>query len=107
MFFGFPADVVATNHIFGNVYLQYDGNLEVTRSLRFGNNSMDKINLPIPGQDGPASYDNRVVLFEKKDGRHFRVHVGGANEQLLWLAKSKQQGLVFEMAGGRKFGFFS
>lgn len=107
VYFGFPAKVVAPKFIFGNVFLQFAGQPEVERSVRFGNNSMDKINLPIPGQEGPVSYDNSVILFERKSPGRFRMRLGSLADRRLWRRKSQEQGLVFEMAGGRAFGFFS
>jgi len=107
VYFGFPAKVVPPKFIFGNVFLRFAGQPEVERSVRFGNNSMDKINLPIPGQEGPPSYDNSVILFERKAPGRFRMRLGSRADQKMWRRKSEEQGLVFEMAGGRAFGFFS
>src|SRR5581483_10115396 len=81
VFFGFPADDVPRNTIFGNVVIVCDGYDPVVRSMRFGNNMMDKINLPVPGQHGPGTYDHSFLLFEKigpeRQGRHvFRLRLG-------------------------------
>lgn len=65
VFFGFPPGKVARNHIFGYIDIRAIGHSYVTRSIRFGNNEMDKINLPIPGADGPDSYDNAYLIFER------------------------------------------
>lgn len=107
VYFGFSAEVVPPNFIFGNVFLQAVGHPQVERSVRFGNNSMDKINLPIPGQEGPPNYDNSVILFERTGPRRFRIRLGNTSQQRAWRVKSEKQGLVFTMAGGRAFGFFS
>ena len=107
VYFGFSAEVVPPKSIFGNLSLQFVGHPKVERSARFGNNSMDKINLPIPGQEGPSSYDNSVILFERTGPRRFRMRLGNRSERRAWRVRSEEQGLVFEMAGGRAFGFFS
>lgn len=107
VFFGFSAEVVLPKFIFGNVFLQFVGQPEVERSVRFGNNSMDKINLPIPSQEGPSSYDNSVILFERRGNRRFRMRLGNRDDREEWRRKSEKQGLVFKMSGGRAFGFFS
>lgn len=107
VYFGFSAEVVPPKSIFGNVSLQFVGQPEVERSVRFGNNSMDKINLPIPGQEGPRTYDNSVILFERRGPGRFRMRLGNRSDREAWRKKSQAQGLVFEMAGGRTFGFFS
>lgn len=43
----------------GSVRIRY-GTHDAIRNVRFGNNQMDKLDLPIPGTDGPASYENTV-----------------------------------------------
>lgn len=107
VYFGFAADAVPQNSIFGDVALQFEGYPVVERSMRFGNNSMDKINLPIPGQDGPDTYDNAVVRFERVGHRRFRICLGSKVEQRRWRKYAEDQGLLFELAGGRRFGFYS
>jgi hypothetical protein len=106
VYFGFSAKVVPPKSILGKVLLQFVGHPEVEMTVKFGNNSMDKINLPIPGQEGPSSYDNGVILFERRGPSRFRMRLGNSSEQNAWRLKSEEQGLVFEMAGGRAFGFF-
>ena len=76
-------------------------------SVRFGNNQMDKVNLPIPGEDGPATYDNSVLHFERVSPGRFRIRLGNAAEITEWRRRSQRQGMKYELAGGREFGFYS
>jgi hypothetical protein len=69
---------------------------------------MDKINLPIPGKDGPATFDHSLLLFERggvdSSGRPlFRLRAGATDDLNKWkrLAKGYQDA---QMAGGRPFG---
>ncbi|KAF2991447.1 phospholipase D family protein (plasmid) [Methylocystis sp. MJC1] len=108
VFFGFTPKTVPKNTVFGHVELQNVGFPSVECSVRFGNNMMDKINLPIPGTEGPASYDNSILLFERHGFSpagmpRFRLVLG--DEAL--LTKWKKASISFEdlkMQSGRRFG---
>ncbi len=65
VFFGFAPDTVPKNHMFGEIELRIGAGAYSRHSVRFGNNSMDKINLPVPGGSGAATYDGRVLLFDR------------------------------------------
>jgi hypothetical protein len=107
VFFGFQPQAVSRNTVFGQITLQYEEMAPRSRGVRFGNNSMDKINLPIPGDDGPESYDNSVVHFEKLGPKRFRVKLAGAGDAERWREESEEQGMRYELAGGRQFGFYN
>lgn len=107
VYFGFPPNAVPRNTVLGSIKLQYDAMPHRARSVRFGDNSMDKVNLPIPDEDGPASYDNSVVHFERIGRKRFRVSLGNGQDLDLWRAKSQKQGMGYKMAGGREFGFYN
>ena len=62
LFFGFADARVHPNYIFGPVDITYDGQTTEC-NMRFGDNQMDKLNLPIPGDGGPTEYDNQTLLF--------------------------------------------
>lgn len=59
-FFGFDGDPVPPKTFFGYVQLQVPGHAPESRSVRFGNNGMDKINLPRPGLNGPTTMITRT-----------------------------------------------
>jgi len=107
VFFGFSPVTVPRNTVLGQITLQYENRPPRSRSVRFANNSMDKINMPIPGEDGPENYDNTVVHFERFDPKRFRVTLGNHDEVQSWKQKSAEQGMREELAGGREFGFYN
>lgn len=108
VFFGFNATKVSKNSVLGHVQIQVPGFRSVQRSIRFANNQMDKVNLPLPGSDGPSSYDNRVLIFDRQDaaeeGRScFSLTVTDSSG----LAKRKQaavNAVDLAMQGGRPYG---
>lgn len=108
VFFGFSAAQVPRNTVFGELRLRCVGFSPTLRTMRFGNNQMDKLNLPLPGRDGPASYDKRVLLFSsegrrRRGVRQYRLLVGARR-----TIKSSLRGAapIYEgaMQGGRRFG---
>jgi hypothetical protein len=107
VYFGFRPDRVPLNTVLGQVLLQYDGFSPRECSVRFGNNSMDKVNLPIPGDDGPASYDNSVIHFTRTGPRQFDVRLGSNRDLARWERRSRAQKLRYEMTGGRPYGFYT
>ena len=68
MFFGFSPGAVPKNTTFGSVLLQVPEYPQVTRTVRFGNNHMDKINLPVPGIAAPpGGYHQQNLVFMRQD----------------------------------------
>lgn len=107
VYFGFPYRDVPRNRKLGEVTLQYGNKLAQTdRSVWFGDNSMDKIHLPIPGEYGPPTYDNSVIHFQRLRPGVFRVLRGTAHQAAVWKRKSRRQGLLGRLSGGRLFGFY-
>ena len=92
----------------GTIQLGYRGNSAVERNLRFGQNSMDKLDLPVPGTGGaPDSYANETLLFERCADGTFRFRIGKATEIAHWRKLSQAQGSDFKMQGSpRRFGVF-
>ena len=107
VYFGFVPDAVPPNTVLGSITLQYGNMSPCARSIKFGDNHMDKVNRPIPGKDGPESYDESVVQFERTGSKRFRVALGSDRDLLLWRRRSKEQGMLYEMSGGREFGFYN
>ncbi len=108
VFFGFPSKAVTRNTIFGDVYLQNMGFRPVRCSVRFGNNQMDKVNLPVPGAEGPPSYDNSILLFERgtraADGTPiFAIRVGDEVQLAQWK-RAAASDTEMRMQSGRRWG---
>lgn len=108
VFFGFAALDVPTDTSIGTVVIAYGGR-GVSRSLRFSNNSMDVLGLPIPGQEGPAKYDSETLLFtrnEDEGSRYFDLRLGAGRDQSAWQRASDKVGGRFAMTSGRQWGVF-
>ena len=94
--------------MFGELVVQCDGYEPVVRTMRFGDNSMDKLNLPVPGADGPDSYDDSILFFDRQGtdelGRvKFRARLGDEED----LQKRKSAALSaggYAMRSGRRYG---
>ncbi len=95
------------NTVLGSVNIQAVGFPSQACSVRFANNQMDKVNLPIPdGVQGPATYDNSCLLFERKWPKKFRLTLGTAKQRRQWVAWSKSQKQHYTLSANREFGFF-
>jgi hypothetical protein len=105
VFFGFACGAVAPNTIFGSVELRFLGSSAVERTVKFGDNQMDKINLPIPGEEGPEAYDNSIVVFRRTGPRQFAVTLSGLRESRRLLSASTNARLAFRMSSMRQYGF--
>lgn len=106
VFFGFSPEKVPRNTVLGYITIHYRNNIPCRRSVRFANNSMDKINLPIPGNGGPPTYDNSVILFERIKVDEYRIKLGNPREIAEWKSVSQKKDLIYRLSGGREFGFF-
>jgi len=108
VFFGLPATAVPRDTMLGHVFLQNVGFEPAECSIRFANNQMDKVNLPVPGVNGPASYDNSILRFERA-GRSvngmpvFEVSTGTATLLQNWK-KAAQSEVEWKMQSGRRYG---
>lgn len=105
VFFGFASSSVERNTIFGSVQLRYGTNPPVARTIKYANNQMDKINLPIPDNGGPASYADATLVFRRKGRTSFDLRLATPTEARRLFRASARQGLGYEMTGGRRYGF--
>jgi hypothetical protein len=90
------------------VMLRVQGFPSAECSVRFGNNSMDKVNLPIPGTNGPTSYDHSILKFTRAgiDGNglpRFELAVGNSNDLKAWKAAALSH-QEKHMQSGRRYG---
>lgn len=108
VYFGFPYRDVPRNKKLGVVKLKFGSKpAQADRSVWFGNNSMDKIHLPVPGTYGPPEYDNSVVHFKRVRPGEYLVSLGTSRSAGRWRRKSESQGLLDRLGRGRRFGFYS
>jgi len=105
VFFGFGDGPLPKNSPIGTVRIRY-GSYSTSRNLRFGNNQMDKLDLPIPGQEGPSTYRDQTLLFTREPDGSFRMTVGTPEEITNWKTRSRTMGTSFQMRSGRAYGVF-
>jgi len=105
VFFGFGDQTLARNSAIGSVRILY-GTHSASRNLRFGNNSMDKLDLPIPNVEGPPSYSGQTLLFTRESPTAYRLSLGTPAEIAGWKAKSQAARTSYTMRSGREFGVF-
>jgi hypothetical protein len=108
VFFGFPAAKVPKNRVLGYVEIQVPGFAAVRRSVRFADNAMDKVNLPIPESDGPATYDNAYLIFDRagigpSGLKQFRLTVADL-AALSDMKKASRNTVDLYMTSGRPYG---
>jgi len=106
VFFGFGIGYVPRNTHLGTLIIRYGGN-SVRRNMRFGNNDMDKLNLPVPGVEGPANYENQTLLFQHQSDGTFLLRIGTPQQRRRWKEIPRAQGTLFTMQGGREYGVFN
>jgi len=109
VFFGFPATDVATDTLLGYVRIRFDRRLRDDCSLRFSNNSMDVLTLPVPGSEGPETYDQKTLLFQEKvdsRGSLFDLTLGTTREVQEWRRRSRAINGLVTMTSGREWGIF-
>jgi hypothetical protein len=107
VFFGFPAVDVAPNTTIGFVTLVWNGMAHSDRTLKFGNNGMDKLNVPPSGDYGPLFYKNKTFLFTRNVDGSFLFTVGTNTNCAKWRRLSNQLNANYTMQpGGREWGLF-
>jgi len=102
VYFGARADDVPRDTSFEPVTVTYGGHARRECSLRYSNNSMDVLTLPVPGVDGPPTYDNQFLLFTRIAPSQFSMKIGTAAEAKRWKNRSQDRDLFFEMQTSRR-----
>jgi HKD family nuclease len=106
VFFGIPPIDVPTDTHLGNFGISYNNEAYKDCTLSYSNNKMDKITLPIPGDGGPPTYDQTLMLFERVQSDKFHLTLANAGDTQRWKNKSKSIDGYFKMNGGREWGIF-
>lgn len=89
------------NSVIGEITFDTPTGDLVTRSLRFGNNSMEKITLPIPETHGFDLYDGKVLVFRRLENA-FKIQALEPEDFDKSFGKRLNQ--VREMGSGRLYG---
>lgn len=106
VFFGFEAKNIPENNQIGMVDISFNNGAPAGYSLTFSDNKMDKLILPIPGADGPAKYDNKVLHFRSIGPRRFELNVLPKSQLGKVRKRSKSLDGAFKMKSGREWGVF-
>lgn len=106
VYFGFPANDVPENSHVGDIKIFFDDNDFKDFSLTYSDNKMDKLVLPIPGDGGPQSYDNKILHFKNVGLRRFKLEVHQSSQISKFRKKSKGVDGAFKMKSGREWGVF-
>lgn len=92
------------NSVLGQLHIKtQDGGL-VERTLRFGNNEMEKLTLPIPEDYGYDSYDGKILTFEVSGNN---VELEAHEHEDFYRIYGHRISSVSEMRSGRKYGTIS
>lgn len=108
VFFGYGSENVPRNTTLGQVHMRVGGNPYVLRSVRFGDNSMDIIGLPIPENNGLDTYEGSFLVFTRdtpaNDGRgRFTLTTTDA-AGLASLKEAAANSIELAMDSGRGYG---
>ncbi len=106
VFFGFAAADLERDSFIGDVAIRFDEYLRPNCSLRFSNNSMDVLTLPVPDQEGPEAYDRRTLHFEQTGVREFKLTIGRPVDVKKWKQRSASIEGEFSMKSGRRWGVY-
>jgi hypothetical protein len=106
VFFGFPAEDLPKDSTIGQVCIRYQEIYRDDCSLRFSNNSMDVLGLPIPVVEGPESYDDEILHFERLSDESFRLSLGNPVLRQKWTRFSQAINGLHRMKSGRQWGVY-
>lgn len=104
VFFGFAAKDLPKDSPLGEMTIEWGGRLHPGRTLRFSNNAMDVLTLPVP-EDG-ESYDQQTLHFEQVGVRAFKLTTGSRTEAGRWKRRSQAVDGVLPMKGKRQWGVY-
>jgi hypothetical protein len=110
VFFGLEPVDVPTDTALGSLAIRYGGMTRWDSPLRFSNNAMEVLTLPLPGAGGPPTYDQKPLLFTaaEQDGQPvWDLTVGTAAERRRWRNKSRAADSFYKMQNSpREWGVF-
>ena len=104
VFFGFAAKDLARDSAIGEVAIEWQGQRHAGRTLRFSNNSMDVLTLPVP-EEGEA-YDRKTLHFEQVGVRTFELKIGSRTDARRWKQCSRVIDGILPMKGERQWGVY-
>jgi hypothetical protein len=106
VFFGFTSTDVERDTTIGSVSICFGSHRRDDCSLRFSNNAMDVLGLPIPGEGGPVKYDDEYLHFERMSDGAFNLTLGTASQHRKWGQASSAIEGSHAMRSGRAWGVY-
>lgn len=111
VFFGAPATEVDENTAVARPTIEHPSvvGLIAEAPIRFSDNSMDVISLPVPETPWPPTYDDKTLLFTKVSrgsALHYSLTVRSTASAKTWRDASSARGTSYAMRSGRRWGVF-
>jgi hypothetical protein len=92
------------NSVLGDLRIRTLTGQVVERRLRYGNNAMEKLTLPIPEEYGYQCYDGKILMFERRDDE---VVLEALEYDDFLRIYSMHISSCSEMQSGRRYGTIS
>jgi hypothetical protein len=105
-YFGAGIDNLAPETEIDHITLVWDGVRHTDRTLKYGDNHMDKLNVPPAGALGRDFYRGRALLFRRRSDGAFDFEAGGAAERRRWTGASRRVGVIHRLSTTREWGLF-
>lgn len=105
-YFGASVDKVEPNTEIAKITLIWDGERHVDRTLKFGDNQMDKLNVPPGGRRGELFYDGKTLLFSRRPDGAFDFAAGDRTQRRVWRQSSGRDGIIHRLSSKREWGLF-
>jgi len=103
VFFEFQAECKDINQEIGKVIIVYNGTRHADIPLRFSDNCMDVITLPLPDAIGVGHYELKPIRFQRMGGSTFTMTIGTPRDLAKWTDVSKASESFFTMKGATTF----
>jgi hypothetical protein len=89
------------NSVLAELNIRTPAGTVVGRPLRYGNNAMEKLTLPIPEENGYECYDGKILTFQVKEGE---VVLEALEHDDFFQIHGKRISSCSEMQSGRRYG---
>ena len=104
-FFGAPVTDVPPNEEIDRITLVWEEVQYNNCTLKYGDNGMDKLNVPPSGDRGPEYYRGKTLLFLRNPTGRYQFVVGDETEKRTWRRQSERLGTLHRV-GQREWGVF-
>jgi HKD family nuclease len=105
VFFGFKVGRVPRNTVFGARIIRY-GNQDYECHMRFGNNQMDKLNLPAPNDIEIETYEDKILHFTRMSDERFKLRIYPRDNLEKFRILSGSRNSLYRMKSGREYGVY-